>query len=165
MGLGDVDEQAFLKLIRENLRRIRWIAGKFHSGADADDVSQEILLQLWRSFPTFRGDSAAATWVYRIAVNTAVTYERKHYRHRQQIPLDSTEELQGSDPDSLRQAEILKQFLGQLKEMDAVLLMMYLDGLSAEDMANVVGMSGNNVSARISRMKKRFEAQYVGEPA
>lgn len=163
--MGEIDEQAFLGLIRENFRRIRWIAEKFHGGGDADDVCQEILLQLWRSFPAFRGDAAAGTWLYRIAVNTAVTFERKNFRHRQPVPLDTAEELPGSDPDSLRQAAILKQFMDGLQEMDAVLLMMYLDGLSAEEMASVAGISGNSVSARISRMKKRFEAQFVGEPA
>lgn len=146
----------FEQLIVENSGRIRAIAIRYADAGSEDDLYQEILEQLWRSFTSFRQESKPETWIYRVGFNTAMTRLRKVVKQREGV-----EKLRHLKPiDSLGeercQAEILEDFMASISDIDASILMMFLDGLSAKEMAAVLGIRSNTIEVRISRLKAAF---------
>ena len=157
-------QKEFEQVIANNIGRIRYIASRYCQHNDFDDLYQEILMQLWRSFSSFKGNSSRETWLYKVALNTACTFVNKTIKHRdlQQTLAELTKPM--SQPaDENCQADILNTFMETLSDIDASILMMYLDGLTSEDMADVVGITPNAVRVRIKRIKNAFEKQYIGE--
>lgn len=152
----------FDQLIIENSGRIRAIARRYADDGNEDDLYQEILEQLWRSFGSFRGKSKPETWIYRVGFNTAMTHLRKVAKRREsEKKLQSLKQTNISSGDR-SEAEILEDFMASLNDIDASVLMMYLDGLSGQEMADVLGVQLNTVEVRISRLKKAFSDRYVG---
>lgn len=154
----------FKQMIINNQGRIRYIASRYSHDGEFEDMYQEILLQLWRSFESFSGESKQETWVYKVALNTACTFVRAAVKQKEikQSPLHQpTQELQPTQESC--QADILNRFMDELSDTDASLLMMYLDGLSSDDSAKVLGISSNAVRSRIKRIKNEFETNYIGD--
>ena len=154
----------FEQMIINNQGRIRYIASRYSHDGEFDDMYQEILLQLWRSFESFNGESKQETWVFKVALNTACTFVRAAVKQKEikQSPLhQSMQELQPTQESC--QADILNRFMDGLNDTDASLLMMYLDGLSSDDSATVLGISSNAVRSRIKRIKNEFETNYIGD--
>ena len=154
----------FEQVIVNNQGRIRYIASRYCHDGEFDDMYQEILLQLWRSFDSFQGNASRETWVYKVALNTACTFVSKAVKHKELKLSVSTVIVNSSEPAQDNcQAEILNSFMNQLNDTDASILMMYLDGLSSDECADVVGISASAVRSRIKRIKIEFENKYVGE--
>jgi len=154
----------FEQVIINNQGRIRYIASRYCHDGEFDDMYQEILLQLWRSFESFQGNASRETWVYKVALNTACTFVSKSIKHKELKESVSNIAVNSSEPAQDNcQAEILNTFMNQLNDTDASILMMYLDGLSSDECAEVVGISASAVRSRIKRIKIEFENQYVGE--
>lgn len=154
----------FEHVIKNNQGRIRYIASRYCHDGEFDDMYQEILLQLWRSFESFKGSASRETWVYKVALNTACTFVKKAVKHKELKISVSSKSVSSIEPAQDNcQAEILNSFMNQLNDTDASILMMYLDGLSSDDSADVVGISASAVRSRIKRIKIEFENKYVGE--
>lgn len=154
----------FEQMITKNQGRIRYIASRYSQNNEFDDIYQEILMQLWRSFDSFKGNSQRETWLYKVALNTACTFVGKTIKHRdlkQSLSLLSTNEVQLSD--EYCQADLLNKFMDSLSDTDANILMMYMDGLSSEKIAEVIGISSNAVRIRVKRIKTVFEKQHIGD--
>lgn len=151
----------FDRLVKDNLRSIRRIALSYTNFSDAEDLMQEILIQLWRSFPKFRGDSKPETWLYRVAINTAISFQRKEIRSRMALEIKELIRTQGGLLDELPQEEILKQFVKGLGDLDRAVLTLYLDGVGATEMADVLGLTANAINIRVSRLKDKFGKQFV----
>jgi RNA polymerase sigma-70 factor (ECF subfamily) len=128
---------------------------------DCQDLAQEILLQVWRSLPQFHGRAAAATWAYRVALNTSLGWQRKQ-RHRQSRSesILQVDELAGASADSAHAAsqretvERLYAAIRQLPKTDAALVLLYLDDMNYREMAEVLGISESNVGVKLNRAKK-----------
>lgn len=138
---------------------------------ECQDLAQEILLQAWRSLPNFKGRASAATWFYRVALHTAMNWHRKDKpRRANQKPLLEVHTLVADSADSteqVQQRETMEQLynaIHQLPKTDAALVLLYLDELSYREMADVLGISENNVGVRVSRAKKALSALMNGEP-
>jgi RNA polymerase sigma-70 factor (ECF subfamily) len=128
---------------------------------DGQDLVQEILLQVWRSLPRFQGRASAATWSYRVALNTALGWHRKEHRRRaRQQSILELEELSVAGLDGAQQAarrervERLYDAIRQLPKTEAALVLLYLDDLSYRQMAEVLGISESNVGVKLNRAKK-----------
>lgn len=153
--------QDFEQLLHDQSGRIRAIANRYAYGEDRQDLYQEIMEQLWRSRDSFKGDARIETWVYRIALNTAITGVRKQSRQRQaNNQLAATPQEQAA-PAGQCQADVLERFARQLSPVNRSILLMYLDGLDGEEMGSVLGMKRSAVQARISRLKTDFSQQFV----
>lgn len=126
-----------------------------------DDLYQEILEQLWRSFKSFRQESKPETWIYRIGFNTAMTRLRMVVKHREGQETLAVQPLSESTSADRCEAELLKDFLDSLGDVDASILMMYLDGLTGQEMADVLGMGLSAIQVRINRLKTAFTDRYV----
>lgn len=157
-------QKDFEQMIINNQGRIRYIASRYSHSGEFDDMYQEILLQLWRSFDSFKGDSKQETWVYKVALNTACTFVRSSVK-QQEVKKTALQQVINEHMPAQEncQAEILNKFMNQLGDTDASLLMMYLDGLSSEESAEIIGISSNAVRSRIKRIKIEFESTYIGE--
>jgi RNA polymerase sigma-70 factor (ECF subfamily) len=152
----------FEELIRQQGARIRRIARRYASSSAVDDLVQDILVRLWRSYPSFRSDAKIETWIYRVALNAAMTYVKTSIREREgQAALAAQSPSLAAIQAGSGMADVLESFLGMLGDIDAAILMMYLDGLTAEEMSRVLGISGNAINVRINRLKQKFTAAYV----
>jgi len=128
---------------------------------DCQDLAQEILLQAWRSLPSFAGNSQPATWFYRVALNTAMNWQRKDKpRRSKQKPLLEVQSFATNSPEDDGQlqhrdtVEQLYKAINQLPKTDAALVLLYLDELSYREMAEVLGISESNVGVKLNRAKK-----------
>jgi RNA polymerase sigma-70 factor (ECF subfamily) len=128
---------------------------------DCQDLAQEILLQVWRSLPRFQGRASASTWIYRVALNTALGWHRKERRRQAcQQPVVKIEELPVAELDSSQQmvqretVERLYVAIRQLPATDAALVLLYLDDFSYRQMAEVLGISESNVGVKLNRAKR-----------
>ncbi len=134
------------------------------SHSDREDLFQEIALQVWHSVDAFRGDSAASTWIYRVALNTAIAWqrrERKHGKGRQDIEAASglLAEPAACDP----RLEWIYARIAELGEVDRSLALLMLDGFSYREMSQILGLGESNVGVRINRIKAALAAQLAKE--
>ncbi len=132
--------------------------------ADRQDLFQEIAVQVWRSVDAFRGESSVPTWMYRVALNTAIAWTRRENRHRRrQEPLEGTEDLLTSIPAEGRdpRVEWLYQQIAQLKDVDRSVALLLLDGFSYKEIAAIVGLTESNVGVKINRIKSALAGKRV----
>ncbi len=155
-------ETTFKRWLQEQGGRVLKVARAYTLTAeDCQDLVQEILMQLWRSLPQFQSRASDSTWVYRVALNTALGWHRKEGRRRQrQEPLLEPEDLPISGVDSAEQiqqreaVERLYAAIHQLPKADAALVLLYLEDLSYREIAEVLGTSENNVGVKLNRARK-----------
>jgi RNA polymerase sigma factor (sigma-70 family) len=121
------------------------------------DLFQEIILQLWKAFPSFRGESKASTWLHRIALNTAITYRRREKRHAS-VDIELPEQpIENSHENP--QAEMLYEAISRLGQMDKALIILHLEGYSYEEISSMSGITVTNVATKLSRIKKKIAAE------
>ena len=133
---------------------------------DQEDLFQEIATQLWISVPSFAGNCAPSTWIYRVALNTAISWSRKelgrHERFNESLDLHEAA-LRPNDADVDPRLDWLYGEIRQLSELDRSLTLLLLDGFSYQEMAAALGMSETNVGVRIHRIKAHLTAQSIKE--
>jgi RNA polymerase sigma factor (sigma-70 family) len=131
---------------------------------DREDLSQEIVVQLWRSFNSFDERQRFSTWMYRVALNVAISFYRRestrtrHVISDEQRLLDAPDETHGQ-PDEIR---LLYQFIDGLEPLNKALVLLYLDGHSYEETAAVLGISETNVATKINRLKASMKDAFSG---
>ena len=161
-------EQDFRDLLRDNHGRLVRIARSYAREGEHEDLLQEIALQLWRALPGYDARANRATWVYRVALNTALGQLRKRYArpsmhtmdHRDLMPLTP-----GSVGDPVDADALLEDFLAALPPVDRAVLMLSLDDLSYAQIAEVTGLNENAVGLRLHRIKQRFNQMYLEDPS
>jgi RNA polymerase sigma-70 factor (ECF subfamily) len=127
---------------------------------DSEDLFQEIVLQLWRSYPAFKADAKVSTWMYRIGLNTAITRLRKNSRKPLTQSL-SIEHQNLKDPlpqrIDIEYGEELQTAINMLNKLDKALVMLYLDEKNYKEIAEIIGISESNVGVKINRIKKKLQ--------
>jgi len=127
------------------------------SPMDQNDLFQEITIQLWHSIPTFRQESSVSTWIYRIALNTAIKWVRREQKHSLAEPLENVEfVLNDSGVKVDERLEWLYEEIHQLDEIDRSLILLLLDGFSYKEMSGILGITESNVGVKINRIKKHL---------
>jgi RNA polymerase sigma-70 factor, ECF subfamily len=130
------------------------------SSQDREDLFQDIMLQLWNSLPSFEGNAAETTWIYRVALNTALVWKRTEKRkHRRHALIDFDEVSAAESESSACNDGLIGQLydnIRKLEKIDGSLILMHLDGLSYDQMAEVLGISKGNVGVRLNRAKKQL---------
>lgn len=148
----------FIALIQAHQAVIRKVAALYaRDETDRDDLFQEITVQLWQSFDRFRGNSAFSTFLYRIALNTALMRLRRAYRRPVVDPNRSVDEVaapetRGHDED----VERLYAAIRQLRPIDRAVVMLVLEDRSYDEIASITGLTAGNVSVRLVRAKGRL---------
>jgi RNA polymerase sigma-70 factor (ECF subfamily) len=150
----------FAALLGEHQRLVYRIATSYaRSRADVDDLAQEIATQAWRSFRTYDPQRRFSTWLYRLALNVAISWMRTEGpRRRQSVPYDAAlhEPAVHDDPEADDGMRILRGFIGSLTSLDRAVLLLYLEERSLAEMADILGITTTNLTTKISRLKQRL---------
>ena len=151
-------EKQFLDLMERHKRMIYKVCYMYATDEDTlADLYQEVALNLWRAFPKFRGESKPSTWVYRVTMNTCITYLRSQKAHPQTVAItlsmaEVLPDVQGKE--NLRE---LYALIGRLDRLERALIMLWLDEKSYEEIAEILGLSLPSVKARIHRVKAKLK--------
>jgi RNA polymerase sigma factor (sigma-70 family) len=150
-------EKDFVVLINQNRRLIYKICHLYANNRDdQEDLFQDIVLQLWRAFPSFKGESLITTWMYRVALNTAISWFRKEKR-KPGVQGISVAELQLPELEPTAETEILHQAIQHLTQVEKAIVILYLDEKSYQEISDIVGISPSNVGVKINRIKMKLE--------
>ena len=155
-------KNAFIKEINENQGLIFKVASLYtNSIEDRNDLTQEIVYQLWKSFDSFNHQSSLSTWMYRVAMNVAIYHLKKSKKKIQTIALEEQfldfHEIDNSDIEE--KWKKLKQHIDQLNLLDKGIVILYLEDKSHEEIANIIGISTSNVGTKLSRIKEKLKQQ------
>lgn len=154
------DEKKFLSLINEHQGLIHKVCLMYESDREArNDLFQEIVLQLWKSFHTFRGEAKITTWMYRIALNTAISGYRKRRRHIRTEDLNEVHfniSEQGPADDREENGQRLQAAIRQLSDIERAMIMMALEEIPYEEIAETIGITQNNVRVRMNRIREKL---------
>ena len=121
------------------------------------DLFQDILVNLWKGFPKFRGDSSQRTWVYRVSLNTCISAERKKKRKGETIPLTMDINLFDDSVEDIRQIKMLQNRISRLGPFDRAIILLWLENLSYDEIGDIVGITAKNVSVRLFRIKEQLK--------
>ncbi|HEU5180050.1 MAG TPA: sigma-70 family RNA polymerase sigma factor [Candidatus Polarisedimenticolia bacterium] len=152
-------DQEFLEFLNGCQLILRRVCRAYaDSPEDREDLFQEMVYQLWKSYPTFRGESSPGTWVYSVALNTAISALRRRTRTRTPTALEAAQEpmAPASGGDS-RQVDLLYGLIQRLNQVDRALVLLYLEELSYKEIASILGISENHVGVRLNRIKARLQ--------
>ncbi|MFK7983457.1 MAG: RNA polymerase sigma factor [Saprospiraceae bacterium] len=128
---------------------------------EAKDLLQEVCINLWLGLEKFRKDAKIATWIYRVTVNTCLMYQRK--KKVDIIALSAIQELPIKEPQEAstdKKVELLQQFISALPEKERIIIILYLENLSYEEIADVTGISTNYIGVKINRIKKLLTKKF-----
>jgi len=128
-----------------------------YNPADREDLFQEICLQLWRSYPGFRGESRFSTWMYRVALNTAINNVRKNKNKPGLEQLNENVQIVEEVQLDLDQVRLLYRAISALNRIDKAIILLWLDEKSYEEIASIIGTTKSNVSVKLVRIKRRLE--------
>ncbi|RUL74059.1 RNA polymerase sigma factor [Dyella choica] len=160
-------QQAFEKLLREHQRIVFKVASVYaRDPEDRNDLTQEICLQLWRSFAGFDARRARfSTWMYRVALNVAISHQRRSrpepsLEHKQLNAFEGSAGI--AEPDERLAA--LHRFIAELDPLNRALILLYLEDRGYGEIAEILGISETNVATKISRIKQKLRSRMTGGP-
>ena len=152
-------EKEFLSMIEEQKRTIYKVCYMYANDQDdLNDLFQETVLNLWKSFPRYRGDSSLNTWVYRIAMNTCISFLRHSNTRPQTIPM--TAQIAGSletDEETEARLKYLYNLINQLGKLERALILLWLEERSYQEMADILGISKANVAVKLNRIREKLK--------
>lgn len=159
------DKEKFVQLIQENKGIIFKICNSYCSDKDSrDDLAQEIIYNLWKSFYRFNPALKFSTWMYRIALNVAISFYRKENKLKHHVPFFESqivfEEITDANKDVENNISLLQQFINELKEIDKSIMLLYLDDKSYREIAEITGITETNVATKINRIKDKLKTSF-----
>jgi len=166
------DERKFLELVQENRRKILRVCRAYAwNSADQDDLHQEILSQIWRGLPTLKDAQFASTWLYRVAINTAISFVRKRSSRSDRVvhfePADLTrtiESRQTAEETADDRITSLYIAIYKLNPIEKALVTLFLEDLTYDQIAEATGINANNVGVMLHRAKKKLSCLMTEEP-
>lgn len=151
-------EQEFIQLLNKHQNIVHKVTHLYtNTIEDREDLFQEICLQAWKSINSFRGESQFSTWLYRVALNIAITHLKKDKRKPQQTPILPTDSVQENQNPIELQTKAMHQAIAQLNKIDKALVMLYLEDYSYIEIGNILGITPNNVAVKMNRLKVKLK--------
>ena len=156
--MKDIELQ-FTKMVKEHSKTIYTVCYFFSKDTEeVNDLYQEILINLWKGFEQFRGESSLKTWIWRVSLNTCNNQERKKKSNVQTIPLSIDIDLYNDDDAQSKQIQMLYNRINRLDVFDRAIILLWLENMSYQDIADVVGISLSNVTTRLFRIKEQLKS-------
>ena len=150
-------EHQFELLVRQHKRTIYTVCYMFsRNKAEIDDLFQEILIRLWNGFDNYEGRSTAQTWIYRVALNTAINQDKKERRRIETVPLTVDIDPYEADDPKTQQIRELYDRISRLDLIDRSLILLWLEGISYDEIGAIIGITPNNVGVRLARIKEKL---------
>lgn len=151
-------EKEFVRIVEENKATIYMVCYMFSKDREeVENLFQESLIALWRGFESFRGDANIRSWIYRVALNTCISVERKKSRRPESVRLKMDVNLFSDTDEDNRQVQALRNRIGQLGVFDRAIVLLWLENLSYEEIGAIVGISAKNVSVRLVRIREQLK--------
>ena len=151
-------EQQFMNIIKEHERTIYTVCYMFSNDTDeVDDLYQDILVRLWQGFDAFKGKSDIKTWIYRVSLNYCINFSNKQKRQRERLNLDSSLQANGSSFERKLQIKQLYKRINALGLVDRSVVLLWLEGLSYDEIGAILGISVKNVSFKLVRIKEQLK--------
>lgn len=150
-------EYKFELLVRQHKRTIYTVCYMFSTNKDEiDDLFQEILIRLWNGFDQYEGRSSAETWIYRVALNTAINQDKKERRRPETVPLTVNIDPYEAENPQTQQIRVLYDRISRLDLIDRSLILLWLEGISYDEIGAIIGISSNNVGVKLARIKDKL---------
>ena len=166
----NISEEKFAELIDENQGRLRHLCRVYAERVQEEkDLFQEIIIQIWRSLPSFKGNAKLSTWMYRIGVNTAISHLRKkktrqdyYASHKEEQEAKTAQQYTPAGEEEDEQTQKLYQTISKLNVSEKAMITMYMDDFSCAEIAFVTGITENYVGVKLNRIKKKL-TKLIGE--
>ena len=155
-------KKEFIKDIQENEGIIYKVTRIYSNNSeDQKDLYQEIVYQLWKSYSSFKGDSKVSTWMYRVALNTAISHLKKEKRKGHQVDLEKVlrDRIEHVDTIMEERITLLYSHIKNLSIVERGIILLYLEDKNYEEIASITGFSSTNIGTRINRIKQKLKAQ------
>lgn len=151
-------EQEFTKMVKEYRKTIFTVCYFFSDNpTEVDDLFQEVLINLWKSYPRFRGESSIKTWIWRVSMNTCCSVERGKKRVLPTVPILERDILPESDEPG-RQIKMLYERINKLELFDRAIILLWLESMSYDEIAAIVGLTTSAVTTRLFRIKEQLKS-------
>lgn len=158
MRYNKPDREEFISLINQNMGIIHKVSLTYcFNCTDREDLIQEIFLQLWRSYGSYKGESQFSTWLYRVALNTAISSLRKRKDIINAGELPDNRAYEVKDLEKEEQTRLLFRAISQLNEIDKALIFLWLEEKKYEEISEITGLTKTSVSVRLVRIRKKLE--------
>lgn len=156
----DPKEKHFLTLLEAH-KGILYKVGRMYTNtlADQEDLHQEIIIQLWKSYENFKGDSQFSSWMYRVAVNTAITYFKNEKKRGDRLSYEQIQEpeQENYNPEKDLQMEVFYNAVQLLSPLEKALILYYMEGLSHKDIGDQLGITEVNTRVKLNRTKEKLQ--------
>jgi len=161
------DKQAFVQLMQDNKGIIFKVCNAYCPNVhDREDLAQEIIYNVWKSWSGFDKSYKFSTWMYRIALNVAISFYRKQSKHTLTISFDETEkeiaDTTQQHDETTENTLLLEQFINELNTLDKALMLLYIDGKSYAEIAEILGITETNTATKINRIKNNLKQKVSG---
>ncbi|WP_199140966.1 RNA polymerase sigma factor [Pedobacter sp. ASV12] len=164
MQQAPVAQQDFLQLIEANKRIIFKVCNSYcRNASDREDLAQEIIFQLWKSWGSFNNAYQLSTWMYRIALNVAISFYRRERKSTGTLLMgEQVIEMADENLDAGLESNLglLQQFIEQLRPLDKALMLLYLEEKPQKEIAEIIGISTTNVATKIGRIKEQLKQKF-----
>lgn len=145
-------------MVREQKSTIYTVCYMFSNDEDeVSDLFQETLINLWKGYESFRHESKLSTWIYRVAMNTCISADRKKRKQGTKVPLSMDINLYNDEDHETKQVRQLHERIQRLDLIDRALVMMWLEGMNYDEIADVIGISVKNVGVKLVRIKEKLK--------
>ncbi len=165
--MADRGQETFAALIDRHAGIVRKVATTYCRDAnDRADLAQEIVARLWAAWPRYDSARPFTTWMYRVALNVAISHVREVYRDAKHfVPLDEDHHALAADPIDYEGRDALETLIAALDPLNRALLLLYLDDRSHREIAEILGLSETNIGTRIARLKQRIRTHFTEQGA
>ncbi len=152
-------EKEFISLLNQHQKIVHKVCNLYMDRhAEREDLFQEITLQAWKAYSSFRGDAKFSTWLYRVALNTAITFFRKEKRKPDIYSTDIIPESTDDTYDPIEeQVKAMYAAIGELSKIDKAIVMLYLEDYSYNEIGEMMGITANNVAVKMNRIKTKLK--------
>lgn len=152
-------ESAFIALVEEHKRIIYKVCYVYATDKEnLNDLYQEVVINLWKAYPRFRGECTASTWVYRIGLNTCISFFRKSKSRPEVVPITVDLEAFADEEDKTASLRELYRMINSLGQLERALILLWLEERSYQEIADIIGISKNNVAVRLNRIREKLRA-------
>lgn len=154
----EITEQEFAKMMKAHKSTIYTVCYMFSNDEDeVADLFQEVMIRVWRGLPSFNGGSDVKTWIYRIALNTCISFDcKKKRRHETKLAMDIN--LFADKDKETEQINILHKRISRLLPLDRAIVLLWLENISYEEIGAIIGISAKNVSVRLVRIREQLKS-------
>ena len=154
----NASEKQFAQTVKEHRSTIYTVCYMFSQDADeVEDLFQEVLVKLWKGFEGFEQRADIKTWIYRVALNTCISQDRKKKRRSSEVRMTMDINLFEDNDEETRQVDMLHKRISRLQPFDRAIVLLWLENLPYEEIGQIVGITSKNVSVRLHRIREQLK--------